>query len=327
MNLISAMLHAAEVPGHAHQATSVFNPQSAQAQEIAQLFFIDLAICAAILLVVIALVLICIFHFRQRPGQGEPYQDPGNPTLETLWTVIPTVIVLILLVLTARTMHLINPPVGNRTPNVIVTAHQWWWAYHYPQSGVVTANELHLPVGTNWLLGIESADVIHSFWVPDLGAKMDAIPNHPNVLWMLPRQTGTYLGTCAEYCGCEHALMGIRVVVQSQAEFAQWEQDQLHTPGAPAGAETARGARLFAERTCANCHTIAGTKAAGRVGPDLTHLADRVTLGSGLLANNLTNLTQWISNPQALKPGVYMPALRLPPAEVHALAVYLGSLR
>jgi cytochrome c oxidase subunit 2 len=327
MNLPSSILQAAEMHGHALHATSVFNPQSPQAQEIARLFNIDLAICAVILLIVVALVIVAIIRFRQRPGQGEPYQDPGNPKLETLWTVIPSLIVVVLLVLTARTMHLVNPPVGQRTPNVIVTAHQWWWAYHYPQSGVVTANELHMPVGTNWLLGIESADVIHDFWVPDLGAKMDAIPGHPNFLWIQPRQTGTYLGTCAEYCGCEHALMGIRVIVQTSAEFAQWEQDQLRIPTAPAGAEAERGARLFAASSCRNCHTIAGTKAVGRVGPDLTHLADRDTLGSGTLTNNLANLTQWILNPQAIKPGCYMPAMRLPAAEARAVAVYLGGLR
>ena len=327
MNMPNPMMHTAEAHGYAQQVTSVFNPQSPQAQEIARIFYIDLAIAAVILLIVTALVFIAIIRFRQRPGQGEPYQDPGNPKLETLWTVIPSVIVVVLLVLTARTMHLVNPPVGHRTPNVIVMAHQWWWAYHYPQSGVITANELHMPVGTNWLLGIEAADVIHDFWVPDLGAKMDAIPGHPNVLWIQPRQTGTYLGTCAEYCGCEHAMMGIRVIVQSPAEFAQWEQNQLRIPAAPTGAEAERGARLFADKTCLNCHTIAGTKAAGRVGPDLTHLADRDTIGSGVMTNNLANLTQWISNPQAIKPGCYMPALRLTAADAHAMAVYLEGLR
>ena len=314
-------------PEHIQHHTSVFNANSPQAQAIANLFYIDLAICVVIFLIVAALVIVAVIRFRQKPGQGEPYQDPGNPKLETLWTVIPSLVLVVLLVLTARTMHLVNPPVGNRVPNVIVTAHQWWWAYNYPQSGVVTANELHMPAGTNWLLGIESADVIHDFWVPDLGAKMDAIPGHPNYLWINPRQTGIYLGTCAEYCGCEHAMMGIRVVVQMPAEFAQWEQDQLRAPTAPIGAEAEHGAQLFAARTCTSCHTIAGTKAVGRVGPDLTHLATRDTIGSGALTNNLANLTRWISNPQAIKPGCYMPALRLPDAEVHAVAVYLESLR
>ncbi|MCX7010881.1 MAG: cytochrome c oxidase subunit II [Kiritimatiellaeota bacterium] len=310
MNLTLPMLHTAEALGHVHHATSVFNPQSPQAQEIAQLFYIDLVVCAVILLIVATLVIVALIRFRQRPGQGEPYQDPGNPKLETLWTVVPSIVVLVLLVLTARTMHLVNPPVGHRTPNVIVTAHQWWWAYHYPQSGVITANELHMPAGTNWLLGIESADVIHSFWVPDLGAKMDAIPGHPNFLWITPHKTGVYLGTCAEYCGAEHALMGIRVVVQAPEEFAQWEREQLRMPAIPTGAEAERGAQLFAEKTCVSCHMIAGTQALGHVGPDLTHLADRDTLGSGVLANNVTNLTHWILHPQAIKPGCHMPALR-----------------
>ena len=294
---MSTPMHNAGLHEHTFHATSVFNPQSPQAEEIAKLFYIDLAIAFAILLIVTILVVIAIFRFRQRPGQVEPVQDPGNPKLETLWTVVPSVVVVVLLVLTARTMHLVNPPVGNRTPNVIVTAHQWWWAYHYPQSGVIAANELHLSAGTNWLLGIESADVIHDFWVPDLGAKMDAIPGHPNYLWITPHATGVYLGTCAEYCGAEHALMGIRVVVQSPEDFVRWEQEQLRVPAAPTGAEAELGARLFAEKTCASCHLIAGTSATGHVGPDLTHLADRDTLGAGVLANNVNWLTTKISPP------------------------------
>ena len=315
------------VQEHVHHHTSVFNAQSPQAQAIANLFYIDLAICVVIFLIVAALVIVAVIRFRQQPGQSEPYQDPGNPKLETLWTVIPSLVLVVLLVLTARTMQLVNPPVGQRTPNVVVTAHQWWWAYSYPQSGVITANELHMPLDTNWLLRIESADVIHDFWVPDLGAKMDAIPGHPSVLWIQPRKTGTYLGTCAEYCGCEHALMGIRVIVQTPAEFAQWEQAQIRIPAPPTGAEAERGARLFADKTCVNCHTIAGTKAVGRVGPDLTHLADRDTIGSGTLNNTLANLTRWIENPQAIKPGCYMPALRLTHTEAQTMAIYLEGLK
>lgn len=324
---MNTSLHMLNQHGHMHHAMSVFNAQSPQAQEIAKLFYIDLAIAGVILLVVSTLILIAIFRFRQRPGQAEPVQDPGNPKLETLWTVLPSLVVVLLLVLTAHTMQIVNPPVGQRTPDVVVTAHQWWWAYHYPRSGVVTANELHLPAGTNCLLRIESADVIHDFWVPNLGAKMDAIPGHPNMLWITPHTPGVYLGTCAEFCGAEHALMGIRVVVQTPEDFARWEQAQLQVPVAPTGAEAGRGAQLFAAQTCSTCHLIAGTPAAGHVGPDLTHLAGRETLGAGVLANNLTNLMRWIQNPQAIKPGCHMPALRLTADEAHALAVYLGGLR
>ena len=307
--------------------TSVFNAHSPQAQAIEHLFYVDLLICGIILLVVTALVLVAIIKFRHRPGRAEPYQDPGNPKLETLWTVIPALTLLFLLILTARTMHTVNPPTGTRSPDVIVTAHQWWWEYHYPKSGAVTANELHMPMGANWLLGIESADVIHNFWVPDLGAKIDAIPGHPNSLWIQPTRDGTFLGTCGEYCGCGHAMMGIRVIIQPLAEFQEWEQRQLQIPATPSGAAEIRGARLFAERTCVNCHRVAGTKALGRVGPDLTHVGERQTLAAGRIDNTLDHLTQWIADPQRIKPECNMPSLGLTTAEAHDIATYLEGLK
>jgi cytochrome c oxidase subunit 2 len=231
------------------QPTSVFDPNSPQARAIEHLFYFDLAIAAVIFLTVAGLVSYSALRFRARPGAGEPYQDPGNPRLETLWTVIPALILTALLALTGRTMYLVNPPVGSRAPNAVVIAHQWWWQYIYPESGIVTANELHMPAGLDFLLKIESADVIHDFWVPDLGSKKDAIPGHPNYLWIQPQRDGTYLGTCAEYCGAEHALMGIRVIVQSPAEFARWQQSQLRIPAQPAGEVAERGFRLFEDRT------------------------------------------------------------------------------
>jgi len=309
------------------QHTSVFHPDSPQARAIVHLFYFDLGIAVFIALTVTILVFIAIIRFRWRPGAPEPYQDPGNPKLETLWTVIPALILTALAVQTARTMRFVNPPVRDRSPNVVVMAHQWWWEYRYPQSGVVTANELHMPAEENWLLLIEAADVIHDFWVPDLGAKMDAIPGHPNHLWIEPHRAGTYIGTCAEFCGLEHALMGIRVIVQPKAEYAAWVKSQLVVPGPPVGAVAQQGARLFAERTCVNCHRIAGTPASGDVGPDLTHLADRETLGAGVLYNTLDNLARWIRRPQEYKPGCHMPDERLTGPEAHAIATYLEALQ
>jgi cytochrome c oxidase subunit 2 len=309
------------------QDTSVFDANSPQARAIAHLFYFDLVITAVIFLTVAALVFYIVIRFRQRPGEKEPFQDPGNPKLETLWTVIPALILLALLVATAYTMRVVNPPVVNPTPNVIINAHQWWWEYRYPGSGVVTANELHMPVGRKWLLQVESADVIHDFWVPDLGAKVDAIPRNQNYLWITPSKTGIYLGTCAEYCGRQHALMGIRVIVQSPEEFEAWQQSQLRIPSPPTGVEAERGARLFEEQTCINCHAIAGTKAKGTVGPDLTHVGDRQTLGSGAVSNTLDQLTQWIKDPQAIKPGCNMPNLKLTEAQARDIAVYLESLK
>ena len=184
-----------------------------------------------------------------------------------------------------------------------------------------------MPAGPNWLLQIESADVIHDFWVPNLGAKMDAVPGNKNFLWIRPEQAGIFIGTCAEYCGAEHAMMGIRVIVESPGDFAAWEQTQLKTPAAPSSDAARRGEKLFIDRTCVNCHAVAGTKAQGRVGPDLTHFADRQTLGSGIFDNNLESLIKWLEDPQKLKPGLNMPSLRLTPGEARDLALYLQGMK
>jgi cytochrome c oxidase subunit 2 len=309
------------------QDTSVFAANSPQAQAIAQLFYFDLIIAAVIFATVAGLVITAVARFRHRDGAPEPVQDEGNPKLEMVWTIIPALILLALFIGTARTMSIVNPPMGGRTPNVVVTAHQWWWEYRYPGSGVLTANELHMSTDETWLLEVRSADVIHDFWVPDLGAKVDAIPGHPNYLWLTPRRSGTFLGTCAEFCGNQHALMGILVVVQPPAEYSAWEKSQLRVPGIPAAGPAAEGAHLFQERTCRNCHAVAGTTARGRVGPDLTHVADRETLGAGVLSNTTENLTRWIRNPQIYKEGCHMPDLHLNESEAHEIAVYLEGLR
>lgn len=307
--------------------TSVFHPDTPQASAIARLFYFDLIIAAVIFLTVATLVIYITVRFRHRRGDPEPRQDHGNTKLEITWTVVPALILLALLTATGITMYKVNPPLGRKVPDVVVVAHQWWWEYRYPASGVVTANELHMPSGRDWLIRVTSADVIHDFWVPDLCAKTDAIPGHPNYTWIKPHDAGIYLGTCAEYCGMEHALMGIRVIVESADEFARWEQSQLHVPGPPSGETARRGAKIFQEHTCVNCHTIAGTKADGKVGPDLTHVADRQTLAAGALDNNVNNLALWIGDPQSVKPGCHMPKLGLTEAQTRAIAVYLEQLK
>ena len=309
------------------QHTYVFNVSSTQARDIANLFYFDLALSAFIFLLVAGLVAYCCARFRCRPGAGDPYQNHGSTKLETLWVIIPGLILGVFLVFTALAMHSVDPPVGTRQPDVTVTAHQWWWEYHYSKSGVVTANELHMVTGANWLLGVESADVDHSFWVPDLGPKKDAIPGMRNHLMLQPTRSGTYLGTCTEYCGMEHALMGIRVIVQPRADFDKWVQSQLAAPGKPVGAAAQQGERLFVDHTCMNCHRIAGTAANATVGPDLTHVADRETLGAGVLTNTVDNLTRWIEDPQKYKPGCNMPTMRLSQAQAYDIAVYLEGLK
>jgi cytochrome c oxidase subunit 2 len=237
-------------------------------------------------------------------------------------------IVTVLGVLTAFVMITVNPAVGTKEPDLIVVGHQWWWEYHYPKYGVTTANELYLPVDRNFLVEVRSADVVHSFWVVAFGQKMDAIPGHPTNMWIHPTKKGLFLGTCSEYCGAQHGLMRIIANVVSQEDFEAWIKAQNAMPGSTDDAAAARGHALFNAATCGQCHHIAGDAVAkALIGPDLTHIAQRKTLGAGVLENNSDNLAKWMQNPQQFKPGVYMPNMRLTDEEAHYIAVYLESLK
>jgi len=304
-----------------------FNPASPQAADIQSLFFVMLLVAAVIMAIVTGLVAYITVRFRARPGDGEPHQEFGRPRLEIAWTLASLAVVTGLFLLTIRTMRAADPPPGARSPDVVVIGHQWWWEVRYPASGAVTANEIHLPVGVRSLLRLQSADVIHDLWLPRLGRKMDMIPGHPNYVWLQPRAAGTYLGACSEYCGAQHAWMRLRVVAQPADEFDAWSRRQLAAPVAPAGGAAAAGARLFQNLTCPNCHAITGTGAAARIGPDLTHLAERETLGAGVLDNTRANLTAWLADPQRVKPGSYMPNLQLSDAQVAELVAYMETLR
>jgi cytochrome c oxidase subunit 2 len=207
-----------------------------------------------------------------------------------------------------------------------VVGHQWWWEFQYPELGFVTANELHVPVGRRVELRLTSTDVIHSFWVPELQGKTDLIPGRENVAWIEADRPGVYGGQCAEYCGIQHTHMGLLVVAQPEAEYEQWAAGQRAPAVTPADSTTDRGRETFL-RACALCHTVRGTPAGGRLGPDLTHLASRRTLAAGLLPNTAGHLGGWISNPQALKPGTRMPRVPLSRDEFRLLHQYLLTLR
>lgn len=313
--------------------SSPFNPGSAQAQAIANLFVLTLVIAAGIFVLVTGLVLYASWRYRERPGQeGEPPQIFGHRTLEIGWTVAPALLLAGLFVFTVNTMQASDPSAqqalqAGRQPDLIVTGHQWWWEVKYPATGLVTANEIHIPAGKQLLVQVDSADVIHDFWVPQLARKMDATPGHATHMWLQADEPGTYLGTCSEYCGTQHAWMRIRVIAQPQAEFDAWMQQQLQVPAIPTTGDAADGAKFFQSSTCANCHTIAGTDADGRVGPDLTHIAGRETLGAGVLENTPDTLATWLKDPQAVKPGVKMPDFKLSDGDVQQLVAYLETLK
>jgi cytochrome c oxidase subunit 2 len=275
--------------------------------------------------------------FRKRAGDDgrEPPQIYGSNQLELAWTVIPVLVVVVLFLATARVIHGVQD--ARRPPGTIevtVVGHQFWWEYRYPQFGFATANELHVPVSdpkqpTPTFLTLLSADTDHSFWVPRLAGKTDLIPNHPNTMWIDPRETGLYLGQCAQYCGTQHAKMLLRVYVESRADFDHWVETQRQSvaASAPQDASAAEGRRVFETTACINCHAVKGTVANGRFGPDLTHLMSRDTLASGAAPNTPEDLRLWIQNPDAIKPGSLMPAMNLTDQEFDQLTAYLLTLR
>jgi cytochrome c oxidase subunit II len=317
---------AAPLASAAMASPSLFDAHSPEAHAIADLFTETLAVCGVILTVVTGLILWCVVRFRAK-GAAMPPQTHGDRRLEIAWTVLPLLVVAWLFFLTTQAAK--RTDAGDaREPDLTVVAHQWWWEARY-RSGAVTANEIHVPVGVSLYVEIQSADVIHDFWVPQLARKIDATPGHPTHVWMQADAPGTYTGACAEYCGAEHAWMRIAVIAEPPSDFEAWERGVLSPATAPETPEAARGARLFADKTCARCHGIltSGADTRPRVAPDLTHVGGRQTLAAGLLANNLENLTSWLKNPQALKPGSHMPSLQLTGEEARDLALYFEGLR
>jgi cytochrome c oxidase subunit 2 len=321
----------------AQSPTSIFAPAATPAHSIFHLSMLALSITLAIFLTVAGLLLYALIRYRHRPGDAdrEPAQIYGSNQIELSWTVIPILIVVMLFLATTRIILRTQAiPKPQTAMDVTVIGHQFWWEYRYPKLGVVTANELHVPVSdpahpTPTYLTMTSADVAHSFWVPRLAGKTDVIPNRVNTMWLDPEQAGLYLGQCAQYCGTQHAKMLLRIYAQSPADFAAWANQQKlpaqqDFAGNPAAAE---GQTVFMRNACMNCHAISGTAATGRFGPDLTHLASRDTIASGAIQNTAENLRAWIDNPSAMKPGSLMPPMHLNDRDLDAITAYLTQLR
>jgi len=219
------------------------------------------------------------------------------------------------------------PRASETAMSLTVVGHQWWWEARYDGGEVATANEIHIPARTHIALVARSADVIHSFWVPELNRKIDMIPGQPNTIELYADEPGVYRGQCAEFCGLQHAHMAFRVYAEPPARFREWLASQKRPGREPSGPQARRGQRLFMENACASCHTIGGTGAQGTIGPDLTHVASRQTLAADTIENTPRNLFRWIRNPQSIKPGDKMPGLGLGAARFHAIAAYLSELK
>jgi cytochrome c oxidase subunit II len=312
--------------------TSIFDPASTPADSVFDLSMFVLAVATAIFATVSGLLVYAVVQFRREKNDDgtEPPQVYGSYEVELAWTIVPVLIVVALFLATARVIASVqHPPKPPGALDVVVVGHQYWWEYRYPASGIVTANELHVPVSdpahpTPTFLTLLSADTDHSFWVPRLAGKTDLIPNHPNSMWIDPHETGLYLGQCAQYCGTQHAKMLLRVYVDSHEDFDRWIESQRRPAQVTDAA--ARGRQVFESTSCVNCHAVRGTPAAGGFGPDLTHFMSRETLASGAAPNTPENLRLWIRDPDALKPGSRMPAMQLSDDDVNAVAAYLESL-
>jgi cytochrome c oxidase subunit II len=316
--------------------TSIFDPAGTPAHSIFGLSMLVLSVTLSIFLIVGGLLLYAVIRFRHRPtdSEREPPQIYGSNQIELSWTVIPILIVVMLFLSTTRIiLETEASPKPADALDVTVIGHQFWWEYRYPKLGVVTANELHIPVSdpakpTPTYLSMSSADTDHSFWVPRLAGKTDLIPNRVNTMWIDPQSPGLYLGQCAQYCGTQHAKMLLRVYAQSPADFAAWvkQQQKQANQDLAANAEAAEGQAVFMHSACINCHTVAGTVATGRFGPDLTHLASRDTIASGPVQNTPENLRQWIADPNSMKPGVLMPSMHLNDHDLDVITAYLTTL-
>lgn len=275
--------------------------------------------------VVVELLLVyALLRFRSGRSDNEvPDQVHGFTALEIGWTLIPAAILFFIAIPTVRTIFEIDGPPPDPDPlEITVIGHQWWWEFQYPELGFVTANELHVPVGRTANLTLASADVIHSFWVPQLGGKRDLNPGTENRLWFTPTEVGVYYGQCAELCGTSHANMRMRVFVDDSATFAEWVTS-MQQPATPDSA----GAMTFLISGCAACHSIAGTPAQGTVGPNLTNVGRRTTLASSLIPNTPEKMAAWLRAPDSVKPGALMPDLNLDDQRVQDLVEFLEGLR
>ncbi len=319
---------------YAQSSTSIFSPSATPARSAFNLSMLVLSVTAVIFLIVAGLLLYALIRYRSRPSDSprEPAQIYGSNQIELSWTVIPILIVVMLFLSTTRViLGTESIPKPASAFDVIVIGHQFWWEYRYPKLGIVTANELHIPISdpskpTPTYLEMSSADTDHSFWVPRLSGKMDLIPNRINTMWIDPAEPGLYLGQCAQYCGVQHAKMLLRVYAQSPEDFAAWVKQQQKPAEENLSGTAAEGQVVFMHNACINCHTIAGTVATGRFGPDLTHLASRDTIASGPIQNTPANLRKWVDDPNSMKPGALMPSMHLSDHDLDVVTAYLATL-
>lgn len=313
------------------------NPAGPQSARIANWFWFSLVLAVVVFVTYAALLAFGLGRAHRRQKRGEPNDLPPSHGFHlVLWGgfAVPVVVLLTLLVysnVTDRQISRLGRGPGADPLTIEVVGHQFWWEVRYlevgrPDREFTTANEIHIPVGRPIRFLVESRDVIHSFWVPNLHGKVDLVPGRTNDLVLQADQPGVYRGQCAEFCGSQHAKMAMLVIAHEEESFAAWRERQLALHGVPADPEAALGHDVFMRNGCALCHTIRGTEAHGRVAPDLTHFGTRRTIAAGVLPNTRGHLAGWIADPQGIKPGNRMPSVPLLGDELRALLAYLHSL-
>ena len=312
------------------RAPSTLDPHGSAAARINGVWWLMFALAVAVFVVVGGLLL--VGAFRRPRGEGDPAAAGRDGPSDTTWilaggVIIPTLILLVLAVDTVRTTRALRAAAHAGVEHIEVVGNDWWWEVRYPREAVLTANEVHIPLGRPIEIGLTTKDVIHSFWVPQLAGKLDTIPGQRNVLRFKATRVGTYRGECLQYCGVQHANMGFLVVVQSPADFATWAADNAQPPPTPSDPLVAEGEQVFTNQPCAGCHTIRGTSATGTRGPDLTHFGSRLAIGANTVPNTAANLGAWVSNSQDVKPGNLMPPIPLSGEELRAVVAYLEGQR
>lgn len=311
-----------------------FDPQGPQARRLLNLFWVSLGTASVVAVVVSGLLLYAMF--RRRPDPGEGHDEVGERFPATRFIVVGGLVIpsLVLMAMLGFTVATLAGTPQSGDVRIEVVGHQFWWEATYPEQPLVatrfeTANEIHVPVGRPVELTLRSEDVIHSLWVPQLGGKVDMIPGRDNTLVLQADRPGVYRGKCAEYCGLAHATMQFLVVAQPADAFRRWAADQARPAQQPATDDARAGRQAFVDGACAGCHAVRGTPADGELGPDLTHLASRRTLGAGIVPNDHEHLTTSVANIQQLKPGNEMPPMEgvFTDRELADIVAYLESLR
>jgi cytochrome c oxidase subunit II len=311
---------------------SALDPAGPQAGRISRLWWLMFWVCSAVFVAVMGALVYALRRGRGRT-EAETAPEAERRTARIVGGALAvTVLILFAFMIsdfvTGRALSSLE---AGDALKIKVTGHQWWWEFEYdhliPSQRVRTANEIHIPTGRPVMLEMTSRDVIHSFWVPNLHGKTDLMTGHQTVTWLQADRPGTYRGQCAEYCGHQHAHMALLVVAEPPEQFNAWLENERRPAPPPVTPDQQRGQQLFLTRTCVMCHTIRGTEAGSRAGPELTHLAGRQTIAAGTLANNRANLAAWVADPQRVKPGNRMPPSELSGDELNALVSYLESLK